>query len=52
MSFLRPITGSGTVMEPLPSTGSTSIIGVQWRVPVSCGAGLAIDDVAFAPPIP
>jgi hypothetical protein len=26
-------------------------VGLQWWVPVSCGASLTIDDIAFVPPL-
>ena len=44
----------GTVTAPFPPTSGAfepgTLLGVQWRVPASCTATIAVDDIVFAGP--
>ncbi len=39
--------GGGFPGGPSPLVDPSALIGIQWRVPVSCGARLSIDDIIF-----
>jgi cytochrome c peroxidase len=48
---LTSIYASGATVVPFSAEiDPTSIVGIQWRVPVSCGARLTIDDIGFVTP--
>ena len=49
-----PVSLMGDIRAPF-STGNilvdpTSIIGLRWRVPISCGVAARIDDIKFVNP--